>query len=141
MAKKLVWKTRKWDWNPTTTQLQTAGPTEYPVGSGFMDVHRGTLIGSVAVRINTAFTAGAPTVTVGTHGGDLDGLVVAADVTIGTKGLYNGTGQELCTKHTTGPNANGKLYTADGYLVINYTGAGATTKGALSVIVTYCEIE
>lgn len=133
----LKWKTHKWDWNPTTAQLQTVGPTEFCV----MDVHRGTFVIAAAVRINTAFTAGSPAVSVGDHGGDVDGLVTEADVTIGSAGLYNGTGDDLCTKHTTGPNANGKLYTADGYLVINYTGDGDTDYGALSVIVTYCELE
>lgn len=133
----LKWKTHKWDFNPTTAQLQTVGPTEFTV----MEVHRGRLVKSVALRINTAFAAGTPTVTVGTHGGDLDGLAVEGDITIASAALYHGTGQELCTKHTTGPNANGKLYTADGYIVINYTGDGSTEAGALSVTVTYCDIE
>ena len=133
----LKWKRHKWDFNPTTTQLQTVGPTQFCV----MDVHRGTLIGAVQVRINTAFSAGAPAVSVGDDG-DLEGLVTEADVTIGTKQLYNGTGPELCTKYDVVASlANGKLYTEDDTVEINYTGHGSTVAGALSVIVEYCEIE
>lgn len=133
----LKWKRNKWDFNPTTAQLQTVGPTQFCV----MDVHRGTLIGAVQVRIDNAFTAGAPTVSVGDDG-DLTGLVAVADVTIGSEGLYNGTGPELCSKYdATASLANGKLYTTDDTIEINYTGDGSTTAGSLSVIVEYCEIE
>lgn len=141
----LKWKTHKWDFNPTTAQLQTPGPTEFPV----MDVHRGTLIGSVSVRVNTAFDGTTPTASIGDDGA-AEGFVTEADLNIGAggsgAGLFNGTGQYLCTKHTTGPNANGKLYTEDDTIELVYTGVAPdggneVTQGALSVIVTYCEIE
>lgn len=131
----LKWKEHKWDFNPTTTELATVGPTEFCV----MDVHRGTLVASVSVRINTAFSAGAPAASVG-NDGDLEGMVTEADATIGSAGLKNGTGASLTTKHDAS-NANGKLYTADDTIELNYTGDALTTVGALSVIVVYAEIE
>lgn len=133
----LKWKEHKWDFNPTTDELKETSAVEFCV----MDVHRGTLVASVSVRINTAFSAGAPTASVGDDD-DLTGMVTVADATItalGT-GLKNGTGADLTTQHDAS-NANGKLYEADDTIELEYTGDALTTVGALSVIVVYAEIE
>jgi len=136
----LKFKKHKWLWVPSTGILETTAPTEYPTTGGLMKVHRGTLIVQAAIKILLGFTDGAPLVSLGINGGDLEGLVAEADVTIETAGIYNGKGAELTSIHAAS-TANGRLYTAEGNLRINYTGDALTTVGRLEVIITYCEIE
>ncbi len=49
---------------------------------------------SADIRIETAFSGGTPTITVGVVA-DVDNLIEAGDVTIGTPGVYKGSGLGL----------------------------------------------
>lgn len=138
----LKWKIHKWDFNPTLAQLQTVGPTHYNV----MDVHRGTLVAYVAIRVNRQFNGTTPTASVGDDA-TVDGFMTAAQAAITAAitagaGLKNGAGAYLNTTVAT----NGKLYIIDDTIELVYTGVAVdggneVTAGALSVIVVYTELE
>lgn len=134
---KLKWKLHTFNFEPTLAQLQTVGPTQYPV----MGVKRGTWVRYVAVRIGVLFDGTTPTLEVGDDD-DVDGYVDAADVTIGTIGLYPGWGAADGFFRA----ANGKLYTEDDTIEISYTGVAEdggleVTQGQAIVYIVYAEIE
>lgn len=143
----LKWKIHKWNFSPTLAQLQTVGPTAFKI----MDVHRGTLVRQVAMRVGVAFDGTTPTASIGdgaAGGADVEKFMTTAEAAITEAGLKNGAGVYLVTEDTAGvtDSANGKLYTEDDTIDLFYTGVAPdggneVTEGQLSVIVVYCEIE
>lgn len=139
----LKWKTHKWDFIPTTTQLKSEVKTAYKV----MDVHRGTLIKSVSMRVGIEFDGTTPVASVGdglAGGADTEKFMTETEAAITSADLKNGAGEYLVTPDTvgnTGVSTNGKLYTEDDTIDLFYTGVAGTSKGQLSVIVVYAEIE
>jgi len=133
----LKWKIHKWDFNPTAAQLIETDPTAYCV----MDVHRGTLIRQVALRIGVAFTPGkGETISIGDDT-QVAGFMTAAEAAL-TVGLKNGAGIYLVTPDTgSGVSTNGKLYTGDDTIDLTYTGAADVVAGQCTVIVVYAELE
>lgn len=101
-----------------------------------MDVHRGTLVRYIAVRVGEIFTnISALTI------GDGDNATKFGAVTYGSLQLENLTGEYLTTKHTTGPNANGKLYTEDNDIRATMTTSDTPNAGEATVYVVYAEVE
>ena len=85
------------------------------------------LVVSAVVRIETAFAGGTPTISVG-HS-DVDNLVEAADVTIGTLGVYKGTGLGL-------DSGGGALYAPATAINVTYTAHASTTAGLARIALT-----
>lgn len=101
-----------------------------------MGVHRGTLVRYIAVRVGEVFNnISALTV------GDSDDATKFGTVTHGSLQLENLTGEYLTTKHTTGPNANGKLYTEDNSIRATMTTSDTPSTGEAIVYVVYAEVE
>jgi hypothetical protein len=83
---------------------------------------------SVDVRIETAFSGGTPTIAVG-DSGDVDRLVETGDITIGTPGVYEGTGAGL--------DAGGGALLPPGTAVnVTYTAHASTTQGLARIALT-----
>lgn len=82
---------------------------------------------SCIVRVETAFTAGAPVLKVGTVA-TTDLLVSATDVTEGSVGVYKGTGSGLTGGGALIPNGTA--------IIVDWTGAGLTTQGLARVVIT-----
>jgi hypothetical protein len=80
------------------------------------------LVTSCAVRVETAFTAGAPVIKVGTVA-TVDLLVAAADVTEGSTGVYLGSGTN-------------KLLAPGTAVIVDWTGDAATTQGIARIVIT-----
>lgn len=82
---------------------------------------------SAVVRIETAFSGGTPTISVGNS--DVDNLVETGDVTIGTPGVYKGTGLGLDA-------GGGALYAPGTAINVTYTHHASTTAGAARITIT-----
>lgn len=101
-----------------------------------MDVHRGTLVSHIAVRVGEVFNnISALTV------GDGSDAAKFGEVTHGSLQLENLIGEYLCTDYDAGPNANGKLYTEDDTIIATMTTSDTPTTGEATVFVIYAEIE
>jgi hypothetical protein len=83
---------------------------------------------SADVRIETAFSGGSPTIAVGVSGGDVDNLVETGDITIGTPGVYKGTGLGL--------DSGGALYAPGTAIAVTYTAHASTTQGVARIAIT-----
>ena len=114
--------TEVFDFKPTTAQLATVGPTTFPM----FPVYAGWRVLCADINITELFTAGAPTIEVG-DGTNVDGFIEAADITIGTAGIYQG----IAAFHT---DQLGKLYTTDDTVDLVYTGDALTTAGVARVV-------
>lgn len=114
--------TEEYDFTPTTAQLADTNPVAYPM----FTVPAGWRVVQCDIRILVPFAAGAPTISVGDDG-TADGFIEAADITIGTAGIYPG-------KAAFNDNQFGKLYTADNTVDLTYTGDALTTAGAAKVM-------
>lgn len=101
-----------------------------------MDVHRGTLVKAIAVRVGEVFN-GISALTIG----DSDDATKFGSVTYGSLQLENLTGEYLCTDYDSGPNANGKLYTEDNSIRATMTVSDTPSTGEAIVYVIYAEIE
>jgi hypothetical protein len=84
---------------------------------------------SADVRIETAFSGGTPTIAVGVSGGDVDNLVETGDITIGTPGVYKGTGLGL-------DSGGGALYAPGTAIAVTYTAHASTTQGLARIVIT-----
>jgi len=98
-----------------------------------MGVRRGTFVRAVAVRIGEAFNGTTPTISIG-DGDDDEGFVAMADITIASPALYPGNGVFFSA-------SNGKLYTEDDVIELDYIYNTGTTTGLCTVYVLYCELE
>lgn len=129
----LKWKIHKFDFTPDaheTTQTDVC----------VMDVHRGTFVRAVMLQIGVAFDGTTPTLSVGDDGSAI-GFVTTVEAAATADGLKNGIGAYLNSIHAAS-NANGKLYTEDDTIDLDFTSAGeGTTEGQCTVIVVYAEIE
>lgn len=101
-----------------------------------MDVHRGTLVKHIAVRVGEIFN-GISGITVG----DGSDATKFGTITHGSLQLENLTGEYLCTDYDGGPNANGKLYTEDDTIIATITVSDTPTTGVATVYIIYAEIE
>lgn len=104
-----------------------------------MDVHRGTFVRAVAMRVGTPFDGTTPTISIG-DGSDAIGFMTTTEAAAGVAGLKNGIGEYLCTQQSAGPNANGKMYTEDDTIDLDFTSPGAgCTEGVATVIILYTD--
>lgn len=101
-----------------------------------MDVHEGTYVRYVAVRVDVTFD-NLTSLKIGDDG-DSGGF---GTVTEGSATLQNLTGEYLCTQNDGGPNANGKLYTEDDTIDATFVKSNGPTQGIAEVIVVYAEVE
>jgi hypothetical protein len=113
----------------------TFKPTSYTEDEtvAIMGVRRGTWVLGVFVRVGVAFTAGAPTISIG-DGTGAEIFAAAADVACTVAGLKAGYG-------TAFSGANGKLYTTTDTVDLVYTHADTTVAGQCTAIIVYTEVE
>jgi hypothetical protein len=81
------------------------------------------------IRIETAFSGGTPTIAVGISGGDVDNLIETGDITIGTPGVYKGTGLGL-------DSGGGALYAPGTAIAVTYTAHASATQGVARIAIT-----
>lgn len=86
------------------------------------------MVASAIIRIETAFSGGTPTIAVGVVA-DVDNLIETGDITIGTPGVYKGTGLGL-------DSGGGALYAPGTAINVTYTAHASTTQGLARVAIT-----
>ncbi len=122
---KLKWKRHSYSFKPVAY-----ASSEVRV---IMGVKRGTFVRAVAVRIGEAFNGTTPTISVGDDTDD-EGFVAMADITIGTPELYAGYGVYFS-------GINGKIYTVDDTIDLDYIYNTGTTTGFCTVYILHAAIE
>lgn len=135
----LKWKLHQYTFKPAD---YTVDETGHPGARKVMDVHRGTLVAFVAMRVGLAFN-GTQTISIG-DGDEAEGFLTIAEAAtiLGAGGLVNGAGIHLVTPDTgSGVSANGKLYTEDDTIDLAYDYTSDTTQGLATVYIVYAEIE
>lgn len=121
----LEWKLHKYTFKPgayNTSEVRD-----------IMGVKRGTWVKAVAVRIGEAFNGTTPTISIG-DGDDDEGFAAITDITIATPELYPGYGVFFSA-------SNGKLYTGDDTIELDYIYNTGTTTGLATVYILYAETE
>ena len=120
-------------WKLHTMNFKWRGTTGTRI---IMDVHRGTLVKGIFVRVGEVFN-GISALTIG----DSDNAVKFGTVTYGSLQLENMTGEYLCTQYAAGPDANGRLYTDDNDIRATITVSDTPSTGEAIVSVIYAEVE
>lgn len=98
----------------------------------FLPVEKGQTVLGVSHRVITAFNGTTPSLTVG-DAADADGYIPAANVSIGSVGNF------YFSLGGAGAYAQGKYYTASGYIVLDYN--NDCTEGEAEVMVYFAGSE